>query len=70
MREVLVWSGLSHPNILPFYGFHFNEQPLQALLICPWQQEGSIKNYPVGKRDDVSLTFRLVGNFSLTHSED
>ncbi|KAG6841133.1 hypothetical protein C0991_001523 [Blastosporella zonata] len=42
-KEGIVWSRLSHPNILPFYGLSvFNSQ---VSLVAPWANNGNIREF-------------------------
>ena len=43
-REVLVWSQLSHPNVLPFLGASKTLFP-SFCLISPWMNNGNILAY-------------------------
>ncbi|KAG6884595.1 hypothetical protein C0993_009762 [Termitomyces sp. T159_Od127] len=44
LREVLLWSRLSHPNILPFLGAQMNEG-LRFVLISPWMKNGNLRAF-------------------------
>lgn len=54
-REILVWSKMQHPNILPLLGFSFDETRLaSAWIVTPWQQNGGVLRYiDSAKLDDV-----------------
>ncbi|KAH8115011.1 kinase-like domain-containing protein, partial [Phellopilus nigrolimitatus] len=42
-REVYVWSGLDHPNILPFCGYMLEGK--FPSLISEWTENGTVKKY-------------------------
>lgn len=41
----MIWSGAHHRNILPFWGYHVDEEHLSAWFICPWEEEGNITQF-------------------------
>ncbi|KAF5348857.1 hypothetical protein D9756_009702 [Leucocoprinus leucothites] len=48
-REAILWSQLSHPNLLPFYGIcPLRDYSGQIALVSPWQENGSIGRYLEG----------------------
>ena len=41
-----MWSQLSHPNLLPFYGIYYLEDRHgRVCLVSPWMNNGNIKDY-------------------------
>ncbi|KAG6907970.1 hypothetical protein DXG01_006695 [Tephrocybe rancida] len=55
-REAVVWGQLSHPNILPFYGIHRLNDPLNRMcLVSPWMFNGNIHDY-LKKKPDADRT--------------
>ncbi|KAF8991733.1 kinase-like domain-containing protein [Cyathus striatus] len=45
-KEAILWSQLSHPNLLPFYGVHHLGDELGRIcLVSPWMDNGNIKVY-------------------------
>lgn len=44
-RELVVWSNLNHPNILPFEGFCLSESLETAWLISPYEPGGNLATY-------------------------
>lgn len=44
-QEVLVWSQLEHPNVLPFLGINMDLFPGRHCLVSPWCNHGSVINY-------------------------
>ncbi|KAG8900396.1 hypothetical protein FRB99_006089 [Tulasnella sp. 403] len=49
VREIYIWQGLSHPNILPFIGFNLtlsaDETIDSACLVSPFMSNGSLSEY-------------------------
>ncbi|PVF96844.1 kinase-like protein, partial [Serendipita vermifera] len=43
-REAVIWAGLKHPHIVPFYGYDAKHGPVGA-LISPWYDNGSAMQY-------------------------
>ncbi|KAG6915759.1 hypothetical protein DXG01_009996 [Tephrocybe rancida] len=43
-KEYILWSQLSHPNVLPFYGLH-NLHWGQISLVSPWAENGNLKEF-------------------------
>lgn len=43
-REVLIWSRLSHPNVLQFLGANKGLFP-SFCLISPWMKNGNLRDY-------------------------
>ncbi|KAE9406195.1 hypothetical protein BT96DRAFT_811348, partial [Gymnopus androsaceus JB14] len=59
-QEVLVWSQLDHPNVLPFLGVNTELFPQNYCLVSPWCRDGSVMNYlsmhsDADKREIVSI---------------
>ncbi|TFK67876.1 kinase-like protein [Pluteus cervinus] len=44
VQEIRVWSGLSHKNILPFYGVVTNLGS-ELHIVSPWQEYGNVLEY-------------------------
>ncbi|KAF6742818.1 kinase-like domain-containing protein [Ephemerocybe angulata] len=45
-REGILWSHLSHENLLPFYGFHrLDDDAGRMCLISPWAEHGCVRDY-------------------------
>lgn len=60
LREVIIWAGLNHPNVLPFWGYHFSGEQVEAWLVCPWMEYGNVKQYLARKPMDGVEVCRLV----------
>ncbi|KAJ7587517.1 kinase-like domain-containing protein [Mycena floridula] len=46
-REIILWSQLSHPNILPLYGIYYLDDPhgSPVCMISPWMDHGNIVQF-------------------------
>ncbi|KAG6908174.1 hypothetical protein DXG01_005827 [Tephrocybe rancida] len=42
-KEAIIWSLLSHPNVLPFFGICIFKSKLS--LVAPWAEHGDIRQY-------------------------
>ncbi len=41
-----MWSRLSHPNVLPFYGIYKVDERLGSVcLVSPWMESGNVNEY-------------------------
>lgn len=56
-RELRVWQGLQHPNILQVIGFHLDKYHTIAWLVSPWEEEGNLSTYV--RRTNPNETVRL-----------
>ncbi len=64
-HEAILWSQLSHPNILPLYGMYFlDDGHSQLCLVSPWMEKGNIRDYLLNlpERDDSATQLRLVSD--------
>ncbi|KAG8934434.1 hypothetical protein FRC00_012135 [Tulasnella sp. 408] len=57
-REMKVWADLKHPNIVPFVGFHLNQDV--AWLISSWASNGNAHGYLVKANADFSSRLKLL----------
>ncbi|KAH8115061.1 kinase-like domain-containing protein [Phellopilus nigrolimitatus] len=57
-REICVWSGLNHPNILPFCGYLLEGNFLS--LISEWMENGTVRRY-LERRPDLDLLPLVIG---------
>ena len=69
--EVITWRQLSHPNVLPFYGVHFLEEPLEIrfCLVSPWMENGNVVEFLARQNrmdpsGDTTNCLCLVRNFT------
>ncbi|KAF8996202.1 kinase-like domain-containing protein [Cyathus striatus] len=45
-KEAILWSQLSHPNLLPFYGiYHLGDEHGRICLVSPWMENGNVVEY-------------------------
>lgn len=46
-NEAVLWGQLHHPNIVPFYGFHYLGNPSGGpiCLVSPWMTNGNLTRY-------------------------
>ena len=43
MKELMIWSNLRHPNILPLLGYYYEDN--HPCIISEWMEEGTAQNY-------------------------
>ncbi len=66
MREAIVWSHLSHPNLLPFYGIYQVDDHLgRVCLVSPWMENGNVTEYLKTHPDMPRLPLVCVYIFAL-----
>ncbi|KAJ6479137.1 kinase-like domain-containing protein [Mycena sanguinolenta] len=79
-QEALIWQQLSHPNILPFYGLYYLEQPVRRIcLVSPWMENGHIlaflrrqaceTNYRLSLILDVALGLEHIHANGIVHGD-
>ena len=64
LREILLWTGLSHPHIVPFLGISTDifflrateNTPARIGLVIPWLEKGSVRQYLHMQRTKGSLS--------------
>ncbi|KAG8981515.1 hypothetical protein FRB93_008571 [Tulasnella sp. JGI-2019a] len=64
IREMKAWSGLEHPNILPLIGFYLSKGLDLALIVCPLQFHGNVKDYLQRVKPSILERLTLVGRLS------
>jgi len=80
IHEVFTWRQLSHSNVLPFYGVHFLEEPLEIrfCLVSPWMEHGNIVEFLVRRHRDgpytdttdcISLALDIANGVKYLHGE-
>ncbi|KAF9059380.1 kinase-like domain-containing protein, partial [Rhodocollybia butyracea] len=74
-QEVLVWSQLDHPNILPFLGIDVDLFPERFCLVSPWCNHGNVIKYlethpKVDKMRIVSDIFDIAQGLKYLHSQN
>lgn len=45
IKELALWSHLSHSNILPFYGVYSIDDSQKICLVSPWMENGNLHDY-------------------------
>ncbi|KAG8860323.1 hypothetical protein FRB96_003972 [Tulasnella sp. 330] len=74
VREMKVWASLSHPNVLPFIGFHLSPNLDNALLISPFAAYGSILKYIRKAKPDefkrLQLAIQILDGLAYLHTKD
>ena len=67
MKELKIWSGLSHPNVLPILGFvrRFSGSVYPS-FVSPWVENGTLRDYM--KREESNLDIFAVVSCSLSYS--
>ncbi|KAG9011337.1 hypothetical protein FRB93_003139 [Tulasnella sp. JGI-2019a] len=73
VREMKVWAGLSHRNILPFVGFHLSQALDEAMLISQRATHGSILKYITEKKPSeprrLHLAMQTLNGLAYLHSD-
>ncbi|KAH8813473.1 kinase-like domain-containing protein, partial [Flagelloscypha sp. PMI_526] len=60
-REVVLWSTLKHPHIIPFLGVTFHGQNMEIpTAVMPWYENGSLDKYLPICRDAERLSFVCI----------
>ncbi|KIO23706.1 hypothetical protein M407DRAFT_26836 [Tulasnella calospora MUT 4182] len=76
IREAYIWSQLKHPSILEFIGFHFSHSDgeIEALLICPWFDNGQslryLKRHCLSPMERLRLILDAAEGLHYLHSRD
>ncbi|KAG9006704.1 hypothetical protein FRB95_000584 [Tulasnella sp. JGI-2019a] len=74
VREMMAWSKLKHPNILPLIGFHLSDNLDLALIVCPLQPYGNVKDYlqrvKPNDLDRLGLVFDTICAVEYLHNLD
>ncbi|KAG9025023.1 hypothetical protein FRB95_010617 [Tulasnella sp. JGI-2019a] len=60
LREISVWAGLRHQNILSLIGFYLSPGLDEALLLCPLEPRGSVEHYLKTHTIDIPERMELV----------
>ncbi|KAF9257175.1 kinase-like protein [Marasmius fiardii PR-910] len=71
-KEALLWTQLSHPNVLPFLGVNTTDFSGRFCLVSPWMVNGEIKNFlkeNPGHDKLVAIT-EIAAGMSYLHSVD
>jgi serine/threonine protein kinase len=57
-REIAIWQGLKHENVLPLLGITSDFGRYMS-LVSPWLENGSLMQYLDKNRDTLGVTRRL-----------
>ncbi|KAJ7586684.1 kinase-like domain-containing protein, partial [Mycena floridula] len=79
-REIILWSQLSHPNILPLYGIYYLDDPRGSpvCMISPWMEHGNIVQFLKGPPEhinrlaliqDISYGIQYLHQNSIIHGD-
>ncbi|KAF9447205.1 hypothetical protein P691DRAFT_671944, partial [Macrolepiota fuliginosa MF-IS2] len=77
-REMILWGGMRHPNIMPFYGtFYLDEECKKLCLLSPWMNNGNVVDYLKKNPDvdrepsiyDIALGLGYLQEQKLVHSD-
>lgn len=60
VREMKIWSGLRHQNILPLIGFYLSPELDEALIVCRLEPRGSLWDFTLQEKPSVVCRLRLV----------
>ncbi|KAJ7145646.1 kinase-like domain-containing protein [Mycena epipterygia] len=68
-KEALIWRQLAHPNLLPFFGVYYMEDPRPRLcLVSPWMENGNVFKYLQGNPAGINrLSLVLDVAIGLAH---
>ncbi|KAF8995840.1 kinase-like domain-containing protein, partial [Cyathus striatus] len=72
-REGILWSHLSHPNVVPFYGiYHLHNMEEQVCLVSPWMNQGNIVDFISrnSRADRVKLMFEVAEGIKYLHDNN
>ncbi|TFK23020.1 kinase-like protein, partial [Coprinopsis marcescibilis] len=72
-RESILWSQLSHQNLLPFYGiYHLDHVDRRLCFISPWMENGNVREYLAKKPnvDCLLLISDILHGVRYLHGED
>ena len=58
-RELKVWVGLNHRNVLPLYGITGGFGPFPA-FVCPWAHNGTLSEYLEKSEARLGLKDRMI----------
>ncbi|KAG9025606.1 hypothetical protein FRB95_009969 [Tulasnella sp. JGI-2019a] len=60
VREMKIWSGLRHPNVLPLIGFYLSQTLDLAIIVCPIAPYGSLRDYALREKPSDACRLRLA----------
>ncbi|KAF5383849.1 hypothetical protein D9615_003654 [Tricholomella constricta] len=67
-REVLLWSRLDHPNVLPFLGANRSLR-YGFVLVSPWMKHGNLSDFLTAhpEHDRLTAAFEIADGLSYLH---
>ncbi|KXN89312.1 hypothetical protein AN958_05885 [Leucoagaricus sp. SymC.cos] len=77
-KELVLWSHLSHPNIVPFYGVWVPTTAVSGIcIVSPWMENGNLAQYLVKYPDtprlpllsDVSAGLEFLHRSKIVHAD-
>ncbi|KAJ7586602.1 kinase-like protein, partial [Mycena floridula] len=73
-REVIIWSQLSHPNVLPLYGIYYldHRETSQACIVSPWMEHGNLLKFLATAPEQVnrsSLILDIASGLQYLHEQ-
>ncbi|KAI5115606.1 hypothetical protein M0805_009283, partial [Coniferiporia weirii] len=70
-REIYIWSGLVHPNVIRFLGFILDEDG-RPLFISEWMENGSVLKYVESHTgcDVIHLVLGIAEGLEFLHGRD
>ncbi|KAG8993311.1 hypothetical protein FRB94_001754 [Tulasnella sp. JGI-2019a] len=60
VREMKIWSGLRHENVLALIGFYLSQTLDVALIVCPIAPHGSLRDYVRREKPSQMCRLRLA----------
>ncbi|KAJ3565548.1 hypothetical protein NP233_g7564 [Leucocoprinus birnbaumii] len=77
-KELVIAAHLSHPNILPFLGFHFCDDAQQRIcIVSPWMENGDLRSYldlhpntpSIPLISDIATGLRYLHRTKIVHAD-
>ncbi|KAJ7586513.1 hypothetical protein C8J56DRAFT_1026825 [Mycena floridula] len=73
-REIIIWSQLSHPNVLPLYGIYYldHRETSQACIVSPWMEHGNLLKFLTTAPEQVnrsSLILDIASGLEYLHKQ-
>ncbi|KAJ7586502.1 kinase-like domain-containing protein [Mycena floridula] len=61
-REIIIWSQLSHPNVLPLYGIYYldHRETSQACIVSPWMDHGNLLQFLKTVSEQANLSSLIL----------
>ncbi|KAJ7589942.1 kinase-like domain-containing protein, partial [Mycena floridula] len=73
-REIILWSQLSHPNVLPLYGIYYLEdvESSPVCMVSPWMENGNLVQFLRSTADKINrllLTLDIASGLEYLHEQ-